>query len=152
MVENSYSPDKNSKRGRTNTLLNKMVMPAFIRPRSPARKRALSAISLSRSFGNFIYFFSLLPLHRSSRPEVFCKKGILKKFAKSQETPVPASDLQLYYKDSGTSEFCEIFKNTYFYRSPLVAASNYMKNAITFKGFFSIHKQICICLWIRHTY
>ena len=57
MVENSYSLDKNSKRGRANTLLNKMVVPAFMRPRSPARKRALSAISLSRSFGNFLYIF-----------------------------------------------------------------------------------------------
>ena len=56
MVENSYSPDKNSKQGRTNTLLNKMTMPAFMRPRSPARKRALSAISLSRSFGKFLCF------------------------------------------------------------------------------------------------
>ena len=65
MVENSYSLDKNSKRGRTNTLLNKMVVPAFMRPRSPARKRALSAISLSRSFGNFLCIFSLLPLHKN---------------------------------------------------------------------------------------
>ena len=88
MVENSYSLDKNSKRGRTNTLLNKMVVPAFMRPRSPARKRALSAISLSRSFGNFLYIFSLLPLH---------------------------------------------------------------KNTIIFKSFFSIHEQICKCLWIHHT-
>ena len=103
MVENSYSPDKNSKRGRTSTLLNKMVMPAFIRPRSPARKRALSAISLSRSFGNFLYFF--LYYHYTEAVVQRCSVKKVKKFAKSQETPVPASDVQLYYKDSGTGVF-----------------------------------------------
>ena len=43
---------------------------------------------------------------RSSRPELFCKKGVLKYFAKftgdSQETPV------LFY------EFCKISKNNFF--------------------------------------
>ena len=52
---------------------------------------------------------------RSSRPELFCKKGVLKYFAKftgdSQETPV------LFY------EFCKISKNNFFYRTPPVVAS-----------------------------
>ena len=38
-----------------------------------------------------------------------------------------ASSLQLYYKETPTQmfscEFCEIFKNTFFQRTPLVAAS-----------------------------
>ena len=45
---------------------------------------------------------------RSSRPEVFCKKGVSKKEALAQVF---------------SCEFCEISKNTFSYRTPLVAAS-----------------------------
>ena len=45
--------------------------------------------------------------HRSSRPEVFCKKYVLRNFANSQEN---------------TCEFCEIFKNNFSDRTPPVAA------------------------------
>ena len=50
---------------------------------------------------------------RSSRPDVFCEKDVLRNFAK-------------FKRDSGTgvsSEFCEISKNLFFYRTPLVATS-----------------------------
>ena len=53
---------------------------------------------------------------RSSRPEVFRKKVFLKILQIHRKPPVPES--QLF-----SCEFCEIFKNTYFYRTPLVAAS-----------------------------
>ena len=46
---------------------------------------------------------------RSSRQEVFCKKGV------SLPTETRAKMF--------SCEFCEIFKNTFFYRTPSVAAS-----------------------------
>ena len=57
--------------------------------------------------------------------EVFCKKGCSKKFRKiHRKTPVPES---LFYEKETlvqvfSSEFYEIFKNTFFNRTPLVAA------------------------------
>ena len=45
---------------------------------------------------------------RSSRPDVFCEKVLLEISQNSQEN---------------TCEFCKISKNTFFYRTPLVAAS-----------------------------
>ena len=63
------------------------------------------------------------------RPEVFCKISVFRNFAKftgkhlcqrpevcnfiKKETPA-----QVF-----SYEFCEIFKNTYFYRAPMLAAS-----------------------------
>ena len=43
----------------------------------------------------------------------FCKKGVLRNFAKFTGKPLCQS----------VFEFCKVFKNTYFYRTPLVAAS-----------------------------
>ena len=69
---------------------------------------------------------------RSSRPEVFCKKGVLRNFAKFTGKHLwPATGLQqacnFIKKDTlaqvFSCEFCEISKNTFFYRTPLVAAS-----------------------------
>ena len=58
------------------------------------------------------------PIERSRRRDVFCKKGALENFARG---------LQLYWKrDSGIGfMFYEIFKNTFFYRTRPVAASEY---------------------------
>ena len=66
---------------------------------------------------------------RSSRPEMFCKKGVLKKFAKFAGKYLCQS--LFFNKVSGlkalaqvfSCEFCGIFKNTCFYRTLLVAAS-----------------------------
>ena len=48
---------------------------------------------------------------------MFCEKGVFKNLA---------TGLQLYEKETLTQmffcEFCEIFKITFFYRAPLVAA------------------------------
>ena len=55
---------------------------------------------------------------RSSCPEVFCEKGVLRNFAKF-----------LFFIEKETlaqvlsCEFCEISKNNFSYRTPLVAAS-----------------------------
>ena len=79
-----------------------------------------------------IYNFFWIYLGRSSRPEVFCKKGVLRNIAKLTGKHLCQS---LFFNkvsglckkwDSGTgvfSEFCEISNNTFFYRTPLVAAS-----------------------------
>ena len=57
----------------------------------------------------------LVTLHeqaRSSRAEVFCKKGVFWKFRKPKVF---------------SCEFSEIFKNTFFHRTPPVAASEKLK-------------------------
>ena len=62
---------------------------------------------------------------RCSRPEVFCKKGVLRNFAKFTGLRSQACNFikietlaQVF-----SSEFCEISKNTSCYRTPAVAAS-----------------------------
>ena len=74
---------------------------------------------------------------RSSRPEVFCKKVVLRNFTKWKGKHVcqslffnkvaglrPANLLKkrLWHRCFPV-KFCEIFKNTFFYRTALVAAS-----------------------------
>ena len=60
---------------------------------------------------------------KSRRPEMFCKKAVLRDF--------PKFTGQLYLKrDHGTGvscEFCEIRKSNFSYRTPLVAASSSSK-------------------------
>ena len=73
-------------------------------------------------------------LCRSSRPEVFCEKGVLRNFAKFTGKHLRQS---LFFNKVAACNFikketlaqmfscgfCEISKNTFFYRTPLVAAS-----------------------------
>ena len=59
-------------------------------------------------------FVIVISAFRSSRPELFCKKSILKNFTKFTDVT------------SGTEvscEFCEILKRTFFRKTPPVAAS-----------------------------
>ena len=73
---------------------------------------------------------------RSSRPEVFCKKGVLRNFAKftgkhlcqslffnkvAGLRPSTLLKKRLWYR-CFPFNFFEIFKNPFFYRTPLVAA------------------------------
>ena len=68
---------------------------------------------------------------RSSRPEVFCKKGALRNFAKLTGKHLCQS--LFVSKVAGlkketlvqvlSCEFCEISMNIFFHRTPLVAAS-----------------------------
>ena len=51
---------------------------------------------------------------RSSPSEVFCKEGILKISPKNEKETLA----QMF-----SCEFCEIFQNTFFHRTPPVAAS-----------------------------
>ena len=55
---------------------------------------------------------------RSSRQEMFCKKGALKNFTNACNFIKKETLAQLF-----SCEFREISKNTIFYRTPLVAAS-----------------------------
>ena len=62
---------------------------------------------------------------RSSRQELFCKKGVLRNFANFTGKCLCQS---LFFKketltQAFSSGFCEIFKNFLSYRAPLVAAS-----------------------------
>ena len=72
---------------------------------------------------------------RSSRPDVFCKKGVLKNFRKLTgkhlcqslffnkfEGLRPTTLLKKTLAKVFLCEFCETSKNTSFYRTPLVAA------------------------------
>ena len=63
---------------------------------------------------------------RSSRPGVFCEKGVLRNFAKF--TGKHLCQRLFFNKVAGrglvfSCEFCEISKNNFFYRTPPVAAS-----------------------------
>ena len=58
--------------------------------------------------------FSGLTHIRSCHPELFYKKGVLRNFAKIHRTLA-----QVF-----SCEFCEISKNTFLHRTPLVAASD----------------------------
>ena len=74
----------------------------------------------------------LMMINRSSRPKVFCEKGVLRNFVKFTGKYLcqslffnKASGLQLYLNEFQAQvfscEFCEISKNTY--RTPPVAPS-----------------------------
>ena len=65
---------------------------------------------------------------KSSRPEVFCEKGVLRNFAKFTGKHLCQSHRRNFIKKETLAqvfscESCEISKNTFFYRTPLVAAS-----------------------------
>ena len=73
-------------------------------------------------------------LSRSSHPKVFCKKGVLENFTKFTRKHLcqilflnKFSGNKLYIKRDLAqvfpSELCEIFKNTFFYRTPPVVAT-----------------------------
>ena len=77
-------------------------------------------------------------LYRSSRPEVFCKKGVKTNFAKfigkqlcqSLFLIMLQAEVCNFIKKKTQAQvfyykFCEIFKNTFLNRTPQVAASVY---------------------------
>ena len=84
------------------------------------------------------YLNNKYKIMKSSRLEVFCKKGVLRNFAKF--TGKHLCQGLFFNKVAGLSaatllkikilahvfscEFCEISKNTFFHRAPLVAASS----------------------------
>ena len=69
--------------------------------------------------------YKRIDFSRSSRPEVFCKKGVLENFTKFTEKHLCQS---LFFKKETLTqvfscEFYEIFKNIFFDRTPLASAS-----------------------------
>ena len=65
----------------------------------------------------------LLYLYRSSRPDLFCKKVVLKSFCKSyRKTHLSESLFERSWRPEAC-KFCKIFENIFFYRTSLVAAS-----------------------------
>ena len=98
-------------------------------------RKGIGSVSI---YVQVIVYLSLYDLHkcRSSRPEVFCKKGVLRNFTKFTGKHLCQS--LFFNKVAGQAcnfikketlaqafscEFCEISKNTFFHRTPLVAAS-----------------------------
>ena len=83
------------------------------------------------NFQNFYYWKQLnvkllSARSRNSRPEVFCKKAFLKIAQNSQKSTCARVPFLIKLLASASCifcEFCETFKNTYFYRTPAVAAS-----------------------------
>ena len=75
---------------------------------------------------------------RSSRPEVFCKKGVLRKFGKFLGKQL----CQSLSFNKVAVEFCEIFKDIFFHRTPLVAASMLYRN-----GFLFFFTAFCECIF-----
>ena len=74
---------------------------------------------------SFVCFYELLNRGRGSCPEVFCKKGALRNFAKFTGLRLQTCN---FIKTETlahvlSSEFCKISKNTLFYKTPPVAAS-----------------------------
>ena len=66
--------------------------------------------------------------YQKQPPEVFCKKVVLRNFAKFTRKHLCQSQACNFIKNETleqvfSCEFCEISKNTFFYRTPPVAAS-----------------------------
>ena len=79
-----------------------------------------------------IFHFHINKCYSSIRPGVFCKKGALRNFTKFTGKHLCQS---LFFKKETLApvlscEFCEISKNTFFYRKPLVAASECYSSAV----------------------
>ena len=99
------------------------------------------------SFCEYGRTFFVNPLNRSSRPVVFCEKGVLKNFAKFIEKQLCHSLFLIKLQTETCNfikketlaqvfscEFCEISKNSFFHRTPLVAASIYFKESFLWFG------------------
>ena len=91
-------------------------------------------------------------MFRSSRPEVFCKKGVLDISQNSQENiyarisfliKLQASVCNFIKKETlaqvFSCEFCEVSKNTFSYRTPPVASSGCFKTRFKTFHIFQIY-------------
>ena len=111
-------------------------------------------------------------IHRDSRPKVFCKKHVLKNFPKFTGKHLCQS---LFLNKVGglwlqackfikseiltqvfSCEFCEIFKNTFIYRTPLLDAPAYRLKSWTVSEKLIIYQNLgkranfqCTLLYLR---
>ena len=100
----------------------------------------LKAIEM-KNVSSVLFFLTLwrkLEKDRSSRPEVFCENVVLKNFGKLTRKHLCQSlfliKVFLFIKKEVLAhvfscKFCEILRNTLFYRTPLVAASGKRYNS-----------------------
>ena len=81
--------------------------------------------------------------YRSSHPEMFYKKGVLKNFTNFNCARVSGFRCAtlLTLSQVFSCEFCEIFKNTFFYRTSLVTASEI--NNVLFKVLIKTNNISC---------
>ena len=92
--------------------------------------------------------FNVMIIFRSSRPEVFCKKGVPKNLTKF--TGKHLSQSLFFNKETLAQvffcEFCKIFKNTFFYKTRPVAASVSLKTIA-----FNASKELWLNVSITNT-
>ena len=82
--------------------------------------------------------------HQKQPPDVFCKKGVLKDFTKFTGKHLFQSLKKETLVQLFSCEFCEISKNAFFYRTPLVAASAGSQNILkAFTPGFTFCKMTC---------
>ena len=97
--------------------------------------RKITVLNNQTNFSHTKFDINLVKL-RSSPSQMFLKIGVLKNFAIFTGKhlcwglfllKLQAQGLQLYYKESPTQmfscEYCETFKNSFFYKIPAVAAA-----------------------------
>ena len=93
---------------------------------------------------------------RSSRPQVFCKKGILRNIAKFTGKHLHQSlfliKLQAEAYASISCEFCEISKNTPSYKTPPVAASFGNTSLVSISVFSRWTRIYCTVFLWTHSY
>ena len=105
--------------------------------------------SVSIHNSNLQFLATEIYKRRSSRREVFCKKGVLRNFTKFTEKHLCQS--LFFNKVAGprmetlaqvfSCDFCEISKNTFFSRTPLVAASVKARKGISSPIIAELFKQ-----------
>ena len=73
---------------------------------------------------------------RSGRPEVFCKKNVLRNFSKSIENTCARVSFLINLQASGIcvfGEYYEISENKFSYRTPPVVASDLCLKIVSFR-------------------
>ena len=78
-----------------------------------------TTVSALWKFGD-LQFWRKNQISRSSRMEVFCRKGVLENSAKFIGKHLCWTPAKIF-----SYEFCEIFKKTFTYRTPQLAASQF---------------------------
>ena len=79
-------------------------------------------LPLTEAKNNYFKFYGWQYAKAVSHPKVFCKKDVLKNFAKFTGKREKKTLPQVF-----SCEFCKILKNTFLQRTPSVAASEYGK-------------------------
>ena len=86
-------------------------------------------------------FSQSIQLFRSSHPDVFCKKYVLRNFTKFTGKYRKPETCNFIKKETlaqvFSCEFCKISKNTFYYKTPLVAASELLDLSIEILTFIT---------------